>query len=460
MNNDLLRHRRESQPSPAGTGLAMTRTELAEAVNTYVWFSTGRRISLDANTIARYERGQIRWPNATYRDGLRAVLGVRTDAELGFHPTRRGRTTDQVVQPTKIWPAGSTGIGQLVGEADEVNRRQFLQTLGAVGAAGMGSSLDGIAQELEALAPPATVSEADIARLRAMGTFFTTWSHAHGSEQIGHAVSAEMSRAAGLLKHPCPPRLRIELLTAVGQLGVATGSLMFDSHQHQLSERILAFATSCAEDGGDWHLRAKALSWRARQAVWVGDAEAGLTFAQLGLVRHDRLTATERAMLHTAVARAHGRLGDVDATLRAIGDADEAFAHADPANDMPWMAYYDHAQHCGDTGHALAELAVHGVRVEDTTRRLAAAVAEHTDAYIRSRAISGFKLAALTMHTGDPDEAVQIARTAASDAAGVRSQRMHQTAMEITAPARKHQHDQRDDVASVLAALRTVGIAS
>lgn len=346
------------------------------------------------------------------------------------------------------------------GHRQAPDRRQFLQTLGAVGAAGMGASLDGIAHELEALAPRSTVSEADIARLRSAGEFFSSWSHAHGSEQIGHAVSSEMSRAANLLKLPCPPRLRPELLAAVGQLGVATGALLFDSHQHQLADRVLAFATACAEDGGDWHLRAKSLSWRARQAVWVGDAEGALTLSELGLVRRDRLTATEQAMLFTAVARAHGRRGDVDATLQAVGEADDAFARADPGNDVPWMAYYDHAQHCGDTGHALAELAVHGVRVEDTSRRLATAVEGHPDSYIRSRAISGFKLAALTMRTGDPDHAVEIAQSAVGDAAGVLSKRLHRTAMEIAQSARLRQHDQRDEVAQVLETVRTVGVAS
>lgn len=346
------------------------------------------------------------------------------------------------------------------GRTPAPDRRQFLQTLGAVGAVGMGASLDGIAHELEALAPRATVSKADIARLRSAGEFFSSWSHAHGSEQIGHAVSSEMSRAANLLKLPCPPRLRTELLGAVGQLGVATGALLFDSHQHQLADRVLAFATACAEDCGDWYLRAKSLSWRARQAVWVGDAEGALTLSELGLVRHDRLTATEQAMLFTAVARAHGRRGDVDATLQAVGEADDAFAQADPGNDVPWMAYYDYAQHCGDTGHALAELAVHGVRVEDTTRRLAIAVDQHPDTYIRSRVISGFKLAALTMRTGDPDHAVEIAQAAVDDAAGVLSKRLHRTAMEITQSARLHQHDQRDQVAEVLETVRTVGVAS
>ncbi|MFC8797146.1 hypothetical protein ACFT2C_05400 [Promicromonospora sp. NPDC057138] len=450
MANEHLRRLREAMPSPSGSGLPMTRAELAAAVNQYIWTTTGEECHLDVDTLARYERGQLRWPRAMYRDGLRAVLGVESDADLGFFRTRRGKSTD----PTRSAASAREGTAP-EGLIDHVNRRQFLQTLTI---AGMSASMDEFAHELDRLAPARVVTEADIAQLSSVGDFFTSWAHVHGGHEIGRAVSVEMSRAVDLLKTPCPPRLKSQLLRAVGQLGVATGSLLFDAHQHQLSERILAFATACAEDSKDWNLRAKALSWRARQAVWIGDVDAGMTFAQLGLVRGDRLTATERAMLHTAVARAHGRLGDVQATFRAIGEADEAFAGADPANDVPWMAYYDHAQHSGDTGHALYELAVHGIHVEEATRRFATAVAEHPDTYIRSRAFSGFKLAALTMHTGDPHQAVQFAEDAVRDAAGVRSQRVRRTALEIASPAARHQ--KRDDVAAMLATLQTVGTAA
>lgn len=92
MANDHLRRRREATLSPTGSGAPMTRAELAQAVNEYVWRTTGRQSGLDVDTLARYERGLIRWPNADYRAGLRAVLGVGRDAELGFYKTRRGRS--------------------------------------------------------------------------------------------------------------------------------------------------------------------------------------------------------------------------------------------------------------------------------------------------------------------------------------------------------------------------------
>ena len=62
------------------------------------------------------------------------------------------------------------------------------------------------------------------------------------------------------------------------------------------------------------------------------------------------------------------------------------------------------------------------------------------------------------MHTGDPHQAVQIAEDAVRDAAGIRSQRVRRTALEIVSPAVRHQ--KRDDVTGMLAALQTVGTAA
>ncbi|QFZ18674.1 hypothetical protein [Saccharothrix syringae] len=82
--NDLLRAARKRTASAALPTESMSRRELAEAVNAWLWRTTGKRYSLDAHTIARYERGSVRWPGAHYRAALRHVLGVATDAELGF----------------------------------------------------------------------------------------------------------------------------------------------------------------------------------------------------------------------------------------------------------------------------------------------------------------------------------------------------------------------------------------
>jgi len=160
----------------------------------------------------------------------------------------------------------------------------------------------------------------------------------------------------------------------------------------------------------------------ASQAIWCGQSDDGLTYVEMALVRNERLTATERASLHTLRARALAKLHRVQDCLTAVGAADEAFAHANPAVDPPWMAFYDHAQHQGDTGHALFDLSIYGRRTQ-AAQRLVYSVAHHAPAFARSRAISRTKLASLLMATGDPRQAAAIGQKALDSAGSLRSRR-------------------------------------
>lgn len=113
---------------------------------------------------------------------------------------------------------------------------------------------------------------------------------------------------------------------------------------------------------------------------------------------------------------------------------------AEPANDPLWMAYYDDAQHAGDTGHALWELAVQGRFVTDATTRLERAASGHGDGAARSRAISQTKLASLVMVTGDPVEAALLGTGALEVATPIKSRRAADDLRMLSGYARAHQH--------------------
>ena len=84
--NDVLRRAREGVESPYASGDCLSRQELAELVNAWVFEHTQnhRVIELDANYVGKLEQGAIRWPqDPVRRAGFRAILGVTTDAELG-----------------------------------------------------------------------------------------------------------------------------------------------------------------------------------------------------------------------------------------------------------------------------------------------------------------------------------------------------------------------------------------
>jgi hypothetical protein len=90
--NLLLRQARLGTRSPYDSGRPMSRQEVAEAVNAYVYATTGRVSAMDAHYVSRLERGVRRYPTEDYRAALRAVLGAASDAELGFVPTRPARS--------------------------------------------------------------------------------------------------------------------------------------------------------------------------------------------------------------------------------------------------------------------------------------------------------------------------------------------------------------------------------
>ncbi|MEU2779848.1 XRE family transcriptional regulator, partial [Streptomyces sp. NPDC007162] len=232
---------------------------------------------------------------------------------------------------------------------------------------------------------------------------------------------------------------RAPLYAAVARLGIVVGASHFDAYAHEDARIAFKVAAECAEEAPDWHLRAKVYSFLARQAIWVGDPDAGLTYAESGLVRSDRLTPTIQAMLHSARARAFGKMGDVRGTLAAVGAADDAFAKSNPAENPVWMAYYNEAQHQGDTAHAFWDLAI--LANQDPARashRFEIAVAGHTDDYARSRAISGTKWASLLMAKGDPSQAAAIGQRALDDAGRLTSRRAADDLTDLSRFAKQH----------------------
>lgn len=412
--NEQLRAAREATPSIDVPGLPMSRHELAQRANAYLREVTGKLYELDDNYIGKLERGVIRWPQAPYREAFRHVLGVSSDHDLGFVNTRR-----------------------LAAAGADVKRQDFLRAaFVGVGALASPSSLLDLLRPAEHDAPRA-VGRSDIEQVRGAADLLASWGHSHGGAGVRQAANAQLRWFAQLLTAHSAGAVRVELHEAVGLLGHATAHMSFDACDYDEARRIFGFSLACAEEVESWHLRAKVLSSMARQEIWRGEPDQGLTLAESALVRADRLTATERAMLHTARARALAKLGRRQETLRAVGAADEAFSAAEPADDPPWMAYYDAAQHAGDTGHALFDLSIDGHRTEAATR-LQAAIDGHTAGYARSRAMSQTKLASLTMAVGDPMEAVTIGLAAVHDAGRLHSRRAAMDLAELRDHATAH----------------------
>ena len=281
------------------------------------------------------------------------------------------------------------------------------------------------------------VGRTQIEEVRTATRMFSSWDMLYGGGMAKEAAAAQLRYYAKLLHVRCPDKLHGELYSAVGDLGNLAAFMAFDVYAHEDVQRLHRFALGCAEQAGDWGLRAAVLADMARHALWRGDAESSLTYIEFAQVRSDRLTAAQRAVLASLRATALARLGRAEDAARAVGEADEEFSRANAANEV-YVRYYDAAEHVGATGHALSALAVNGRFVSEAAARLSAAISSHENGAVRSRALCQVRLASLTMVTGDPIEAATTGAKALDSAGTIRSRRMADELRTLDRAAQTH----------------------
>jgi hypothetical protein len=405
--NLKLQQRREATPSRIVPGQEMGRTELAEAVNDYIWRTRGERRDLDGHTIARYERGAVRWPNEEYREAFRFILEAADDAELGFVPARKRRSRD-TGQPLAVNLFSPFNL-----EAIPADYMKDVRSVGRVG----WSDVDKV--------QVATRSAASSENL-------------HGGGSASSAADEQLRRFVPLLTGQSTPATRRALFEAVGNLSGVAAYSAFDIADYGEAERRFRFALWCADAAGSWELRASTLADMARKVAYVGNADGALSLIELAQVRSDRLSATACAMLGALRAQFLAALGRPDAALSEVARADEHFAEHTPDTDAPWLCYYDEAEHMGSTGKALIPVAQARNRIELAAPRIRRAVQLQRDDYPRSRTFSLMRLATLTMRLGDPKEAAAIGLQAAENAKLFRSKRIHDELNTLAEAASAH----------------------
>jgi transcriptional regulator with XRE-family HTH domain len=431
--NDLLRTARQRTASLTSPDMCLSRQELAELVNAWVWDHHEKMLEHSANWVGQLECGKIRWPGKVSREALRAILGVSTDAALGFVNARSARAAVKL---------------------EDVDRQQFLRASRDLGALAALGPLLALLEGGEPTPVPRRVGATDIEQIRTAARVFESWGGTYGGGLVREAAMGQLRWSAGLLGvATCPDRLRPDLYSALGDLAMVAGHLAVDVGAHEQASRVYRFGLAHAEKAGDWPLRGEILSCMAKQAVWTGQPDEGLTLAEQGLVRPDRLTAAGRSRLHTDRGLALVKMRRVNETLTAIGNADEHFAQFTPDNEPPHLAFYNDTSHALLTGRPLADLAILGRDASEATDRLTTAAA-HTASNIRARTVCLTKLASLTMATGDPLQAAAIGHEALDAADTLRSRGVTDQLRELAHYAATHQH--LDEVAHLRQRIATL----
>lgn len=382
----------------------------------------GRAVGLSTDAVEKIEKGD-RLCSAEHAGLMDTHLGTggvlaRFQPYAKAEADRRRREADGHGNHLRSTAAGGTlATGRSIKEPSVEHR-----TLVAASSLSLAAGLTLLPQEQ---CFGQRLNNADVKHVEETARQLREWGNLHGSSgTIFQNAALSVLQQCVDRASDCPSRLRPQFLAATGRLALTLGSNRFDHFQHEHAQGLFALATTCAEEADDWTLRASVLNWRSRQAIWLDRPDRGLTFAEMGLVRLDRIPPRAQAALQNCRARAYALLGQAKAALAAVEASDHLFTTPWGDEEPAWLAYYDAPQHHGDTGHALRDLAIAGLLPPaPAADRLHTAVAGHPDAYRRSRAMSVSRLATLLLVTGDPQEAMSVAHQALDDVGQVRSRR-------------------------------------
>lgn len=222
----------------------MSRQELAERVNTWVWDHYKETVEHSANWICQLEQGTIRWPREMSRAALREILGAPTDAALGF--------------------TGDLRSARAAATLESVDRQQLIRTSRDLAAlAALEPVAELLAELLEDTEPtptPTRVGASDIEQIRTATQVLDSWSSTYGGGLVRATAMGQLRCSAGLLKATCSDELRLELHSALGDLADVAGYLAVDAGADKQTDRGVRFALACAEKAGDWPLRGEILS--------------------------------------------------------------------------------------------------------------------------------------------------------------------------------------------------------
>jgi hypothetical protein len=393
--NDRLRTARLRTLSPSGSGRPMSRQELADAVNTWLYQHDPSEATLDANYIGKLERGEHRWPSRPRRHAIAQVLGAVRDADLGFYINRTAPTAVDDVAVRTPEQRAEANMGP--------QRRALLKAISGV-AAGCGL-----------LAGPPypgrrRVGATDVARINAVTVLYRSVDYECGGGALCEEVGRFAEATSALLRAADANRVERDLAAAVASARQLAGWTAFDAGRYSDAQRHWLSAERAAIASGDLRLTARIRYCQARQFQHLHhnqDALDTLSLARAQLA--DQTTPALLAMLHGAEAASLAALGDHDNSLLALAAATEHFEHIEQDREPEWMRFYDRGELLAQYGRVYRDLARTDRRHADAAVGwVTAAIGAFGASNVRSTVLNEVGLCSALLLAGEPDQAINI----------------------------------------------------
>lgn len=385
-------------------------------------------LGLSQSRISAIERGERRLTHVKLAARVATLLRI-PPSFLGFPTMTR------------------TSVAKQQEEVSWVERRDFLAL---VTAATLGSSLHSELDLLGSLLPDQVetvtrprIGAADVDAIEAITDGFRRSNFAHGGGLCRAAAIAQLHQVRRLEDAVCTPQVRTRLLVATAELAGLAGWMAYDIEDHDTARRLWTYALDTARRAED-HPRAPdlgvtALLNMAHQALHLHSLNpvrnADRAHEALRLVQLASATATNRShpvstniegYIHAMLGWCWAALGETDPTRRALGNAQDTYAAADPDTTPPWARFITEAEITAQRGHALYLLSLHRPEfAPEAIEALTTAATGYGAEYEHSRAMILPPLATVQFQASDLDTAVATGHRAINTITRLSSTRGH-----------------------------------
>ncbi|RLU86240.1 hypothetical protein CTZ27_25000 [Streptomyces griseocarneus] len=349
-----------------------------------------RRLALEVGKseswVSQAERGALSLDSLATAETLAQVLGVEPSYVLALD---------------ERWPGTPAPDGRVVEELGSVERRKFVGGVAVAPLAGMLAAV-----EPGRIAYAAQHHVVDAATVKQTGTVCAAYRRGYQqmpADALLTAARAHFQLIASLQPQHQTEKIRVELLSQMGQMAALAGAVAFlDLGTRADGKAYTATGLQIAKTCGDRELSALLWAGRAFQTAYEGDRDGGMDCALVAVDHATEGSMRLRAWCAAVASEMHATAGD-ERSCRAFLDDARGFLDR-PLDDAQWqgIGWFDPAKLDAYEGGDLVRLGKH----EKALARLDAALAGLDPSMRRHRATAHADRADAHTAAGNPDAAI------------------------------------------------------
>jgi transcriptional regulator with XRE-family HTH domain len=399
--------------------------DLADQIQNWEYrHGAGRHLGVSRSYVSKWETGK-RGVSRDYAIRIEGVTGIPRDHFID-HRSSRGRVVRlQEAEVGLQWADDLDGAveGLIDLWRSGLDRREFLAATAAtavISEVALRWLVSPVDVQVERDAGARLVGHSDVDAVRAMQQSMKAIDDRHGGGvALPMAVEYLRGEVAPLLRARYTDSVGRALFSATSEFTLGVGWMAYDAGKHGLAQRYMAQALRLSHVANDRAFGGRILAAMSHQALHLGDVRHGTDFACAARAgTKGAVTPTIVMMLAAMEACAHAARGDGSLCLRALSDAERAFARSTPGQDPPWVEFDEgalagHLARCFrdlDRAHEAEPFALQSIQLCQPT-------------HLRTRVQRYAILASAHAQQGDLEEACSVGRHALAEVGRLRSKR-------------------------------------